>query len=76
MSADGKQIDAQPEGPQFTWQELLAKLTTRQDLTVEETGWAMNEIMSGTASSVLMAVSSLPWRRRGRQSMSCRASRM
>ena len=43
------------ETPAITWPSLLAKLTARIDLSVEETGWAMDEVMSGAASPVHIA---------------------
>jgi anthranilate phosphoribosyltransferase len=38
-----------------TWPDLFATLTGRQDLTVEQTSWAMAEIMSGAASTPRVA---------------------
>lgn len=37
---------------QYTWPQLLTQLVTGQDLTRGETAWAMNQIMSGEASTV------------------------
>lgn len=37
---------------QFTWPQLLTQLVNGQDLSAEETSWAMNQIMSGEASTV------------------------
>ncbi|WP_028046516.1 anthranilate phosphoribosyltransferase [Cellulomonas sp. URHE0023] len=38
-----------------TWSDLFAALVNRQDLTGEQTGWAMSEIMSGEASTPRVA---------------------
>ena len=39
----------------FTWPDLLAALLRREDLTTEQAGWAMAEVMSGEASPVQLA---------------------
>lgn len=38
-----------------TWPEVLGKVTDRIDLTAEEAGWAMNEIMSDAATGAQIA---------------------
>jgi len=38
-----------------TWSDLFATLVNRQDLTAEQTAWAMGEIMSGAASTPRVA---------------------
>jgi len=38
-----------------TWSDLFATLVNRQDLTAEQTAWAMSEIMSGEASTPRVA---------------------
>ena len=35
-----------------TWSDLFAALVNQQDLTAEQTAWAMSEIMSGDGVSV------------------------
>lgn len=39
----------------FTWPDLTSKVIACQDLTVEETAWAMNSVMSGEASPIQLA---------------------
>lgn len=39
----------------FVWNELLTALTRRQDLTLEQSRWAMSEIMTGRASPAQLA---------------------
>jgi anthranilate phosphoribosyltransferase len=39
----------------FTWPDLLAALLRREDLTPEQAGWAMGEVMNGEASPVQLA---------------------
>jgi len=38
-----------------TWSDLLTTLVARQDLTAEQTSWAMDEIMRGEASPIRVA---------------------
>lgn len=38
-----------------TWPRLLTRLVARQDLTVDEARWAMDQVMSGTATPVQLA---------------------
>ena len=38
-----------------TWPDLLAALLRREDLTTEQAGWAMDEVMNGAASPVQLA---------------------
>jgi anthranilate phosphoribosyltransferase len=38
-----------------TWPDLLAALLRREDLTTEQAGWAMAEVMNGAASPVQLA---------------------
>jgi anthranilate phosphoribosyltransferase len=38
-----------------TWPDLLAALLRREDLTMEQASWAMEEVMSGEASPVQLA---------------------
>lgn len=45
----------QPEAPTTSWPELLTQLIKAQDLTVEQTAWAMDQVMSGQASPVHVA---------------------
>lgn len=40
---------------QRTWSDLITALVARQDLTTEQTAWAMTEIMAGEASPVKVA---------------------
>jgi len=44
---------ATPAG--FTWPDLLAALLRREDLSTEQAGWAMDQVMSGEASPVQLA---------------------
>lgn len=39
----------------FTWPQILGKITDRIDLSAEEAGWAMNEIMTDSASGAQIA---------------------
>ena len=39
----------------MTWPEITAKVISRQDLTAEETAWAMDKVMSGETSPVSLA---------------------
>ncbi len=39
----------------FTWPDLLAALLRREDLSTEQAGWAMDQVMSGEASPVQLA---------------------
>lgn len=41
--------------PAFTWPQILGKITDRIDLTAEEAGWAMNEIMTDSATGAQIA---------------------
>ena len=41
--------------PRPTWPDLFATLAARQDLSTEQTSWAMSEIMSGAASTPKIA---------------------
>jgi anthranilate phosphoribosyltransferase len=38
-----------------TWSDLLTTLVRREDLSAEQTAWAMGEVMSGTASPARLA---------------------
>src|SRR4051794_41928633 len=38
-----------------TWSDLFATLVSQQDLSAEQTAWAMGEIMSGEASTPRVA---------------------
>nr|NLD41399.1 anthranilate phosphoribosyltransferase [Actinomycetales bacterium] len=38
-----------------SWPDLTARLIQRQDLTAEETGWGMDQVMSGNTSPVQLA---------------------
>lgn len=40
---------------QLSWKEILGHITSRQDLTDEQTFWAMNNIMSGNATDSQIA---------------------
>lgn len=42
-------------GPDVTWSDLLDALLRGSDLTAADSGWAMNEIMSGEASDAQIA---------------------
>ena len=46
-------MSAAPVG--HSWPDLLAALLRRDDLTTEQAGWAMAEVMSGEASPVQLA---------------------
>ena len=46
-------MSAAPVG--HSWPDLLAALLRREDLTTEQAGWAMAEVMSGEASPVQLA---------------------
>mgnify|MGYP002653805273 CR=1 FL=1 len=39
----------------FSWPQILGKVTDRQDLTAEEAAWAMNEIMTDSATGAQIA---------------------
>ncbi len=44
-----------PTPAETTWPDLLAALLRREDLTTEQAGWAMAEVMNGEASPVQLA---------------------
>ena len=46
-------MSAAPVG--HSWPDLLAALLRREDLTTEQAGWAMAEVMTGEASPVQLA---------------------
>ncbi len=48
-----------------TWPALLTALTARQDLSTEDTAWAMDEIMSGDASPAQLAAFAVLLRAKG-----------
>lgn len=39
----------------YVWPDLLARLTQRQDLTHDQTAWAMDQVMSGATSPTILA---------------------
>lgn len=39
----------------YTWPDLTARLLNREDLSTEETSWAMAQVMSGSASDIALA---------------------
>jgi anthranilate phosphoribosyltransferase len=39
----------------FTWQDLTAALIAHSDLTSEQTGWAMNTVMTGASNPIQLA---------------------
>lgn len=41
-------------GPARRWSDLLARLVAGEDLALEETAWAMNEVMSGGTDPVVL----------------------
>ncbi len=43
------------EEPAFTWPDLTASLIGRKDLTAQQTGWGMDQVMSGNTSPVQLA---------------------
>ncbi len=51
------------DGP--TWPQLFTALVARQDLTAEQTGWAMDQVMSGAASTPKVAAFLLALRAKG-----------
>ena len=44
-----------PTPARFTWPDLLAALLRREDLSTDQAGWAMDQVMSGEASPVQLA---------------------
>ena len=48
-----------------TWSDLFATLVARQDLTADQTSWAMGEIMSGEASTPRIAAFLIALRTKG-----------
>lgn len=42
--------DASSEQPAYRWSDVLTSVIEGQDLTVDQTGWAMAEILSGNAT--------------------------
>ena len=38
-----------------TWPDVIARLIAKQNLTAEETAWAINDVMDGNASGVVLA---------------------
>lgn len=44
-----------PDGGRTTWQQLLTLLVAREDLTAAQTSWAMDQVMSGETSPVVLA---------------------
>ncbi|MDA8368499.1 MAG: anthranilate phosphoribosyltransferase [Nocardiopsaceae bacterium] len=48
-----------------TWSELITALLNGDSLSAEETGWAMNEIMSGSATDVQIAGFAVALRAKG-----------
>jgi anthranilate phosphoribosyltransferase len=51
--------------PERTWSELITALLEGRSLTADETGWAMNEIMAGSASDVQIAGFAVALRAKG-----------
>jgi anthranilate phosphoribosyltransferase len=48
----------------LSWPQLLSALLRGQELSRDETAWAMNEIMSGAATPAQIAgFAAAPWRR-------------
>ncbi|OYO24608.1 anthranilate phosphoribosyltransferase [Enemella dayhoffiae] len=47
------------------WQDLLSALVAGQDLTADQTGWAMDEVLSGAASDVHLAAFAVALRAKG-----------
>jgi anthranilate phosphoribosyltransferase len=50
---------------QFTWPEVLSALIAGHDLTAEQTGWAMREVLSGEATSAQIAGFAVALRSKG-----------
>ncbi|WP_248256042.1 anthranilate phosphoribosyltransferase [Georgenia sp. EYE_87] len=52
-------MSAEPTGadlkPAPTWSDLLARLVARKDLTAAETGWAMDQVMTGQTTPAVLA---------------------
>lgn len=46
---------AVPSGADRAWPDLLARLLAREDLSHEETAWAMDQVMSGGTSPTILA---------------------
>lgn len=54
---------SETSGP--TWPQLFTALVARQDLSAEQTGWAMDQVMSGAASTPKVAAFLLALRAKG-----------
>lgn len=52
-------------GNSFTWADLLTDLVSRRDLSTEQTGWAMGEILAGQATPVHVAAFAVALRTKG-----------
>jgi anthranilate phosphoribosyltransferase len=50
---------------EFTWPEVLSGLIARRDLTAEQTGWAMREILAGEATPSQIAGFAVALRSKG-----------
>lgn len=50
---------------EITWPQLLAKLLAKQNLSRDEAGWAMSQIMSGEAGEAQMAAFMIALRSKG-----------
>ncbi len=51
--------------PELTWPSLLSSLLAAEDLSVDEAGWAMDEVMSGRASAAQLAAFLVALRAKG-----------
>jgi anthranilate phosphoribosyltransferase len=47
--------DVLQAAPETVWRDLIASLIARRDLTGDQAGWAMDEVMGGRASPVRLA---------------------
>ena len=48
-------MTAPQAGPERAWPDLLGKLLRREDLSRDETAWAMDQVMSGSTSPTILA---------------------
>ncbi len=51
--------------PEFTWPDVLSRLISRADLSADQTGWAMREILAGDATPSQIAGFAVALRAKG-----------